>query len=87
MQYYNRTGVHSEKSRKNKSVGSCTYRVNNFASIFFFSLKIKQKDLSFRKVKISKRSLIVVSCSFSLYIQVSYICYVMHAKVLKQLHL
>ena len=40
------TGVNAKKARKNKYAVSCTYRQSkhNFASICFFSFKIKQKS-------------------------------------------
>ena len=48
--------VHNDKALKSKSAISSTYRQNNdnFASIGFFSFKIKQKNLSFRKVRKGK---------------------------------
>ena len=66
FQYYIRTEVHADKARKNKSLVSCTYKRNkhNFASVCFFSFKIKQQDLSFRKGKKSERNLSEVYCSF-----------------------
>ena len=64
--YYICIEVHVNKARKNKSAVSYTYRrkKHNFASIYFFSFKIKRQDLVVWECKKSKRSLSVVCCNF-----------------------